>query len=98
MTAGLDLTKERWFLPCWQGQAGWATGFRPGEFSGLSFPRQERGEEEHPLLQRAGRTKHRSWCRCSSSCRSLLRTPAADGQGIKSIQSRSREAETLKSP
>lgn len=22
MAAGLDLTKEKWFLPCWQGQAG----------------------------------------------------------------------------
>lgn len=93
MTAGQDWTKERWFLPCWQGQAGWETGFGPGELSSLSFPSQERGAEQQQLLQRAGRCR-----RSSSSCRSLLRTPAAHGQGTKSIQSRSREAETPKSP
>lgn len=96
MTAELDLTKQRWFLPCWQGQAGWVNGFGPGEFSSLSFPCQER-EQSSPSSYKglAGPNRCR---RSSSNCRSLLRTPAADGQGMKSIHRRSREAETPKSP
>lgn len=71
-----------------RGRAGRVAGLGPGKVSCLSFPSQERGAEQHQLVPSAGKapaaqTKHRSWCRRVSSCRSLLRTRAADGKENK---------------
>lgn len=90
VAAGLDLAKERGFLPCWQGgkldlgQVSAPASVSPARRGERSSSSSYRGLEEPNTAP--------------DSCRSLLRAPAADGKGMKSIQSRSREAETLKSP
>lgn len=71
-----------------RGRAGGAAGLGPDEVSCLGFPSQERGAEQHQLVQTTGRalaawTECRSRCRRSGSCWSLLRTRAADGKGNK---------------